>query len=457
MRRAILLSLVLLLMSGLACNSGAGPSARTAANDMPPFSEKFARDARTLYRLAWTDDGYPGRREADGSIYAHPLYGVYVIQDYLGQNASRPSARLRRAIRRMADSVLRRMDEHEGALVFWYEASEEFSRAYRRYYSGLTQSYYAIALHQAAELLEDESLERDAARVFDSLLVPAESGGVFFEDSHGISVAEVPQEPNSYILNGWLSTLYSVDKYAKLSGSKKAARLVDESSRALLALLPLYDVPALANSRYGLTGFLDLRLASRDANVALRKMTLTVPGEGFFGVPRAKAASKWQNRIIDDTRANVVPSRASFPELNELAITIEADSSGAAQLQAFVSSNYDPRWSAPTDEEWVTVKTFRVKRGRQEIRVPLPWEPLELVAYPTDFGKKVDGRHMNFYHSIHVTQLKSLADVTGNSEFERWSEKWRGYMCRWKDMEVYEGLWASIPDGRRVPVTKICA
>jgi hypothetical protein len=190
---------------------------------MPSLSPRLA-GMQDFYRFSFLPDGYPGRRDDDGTVFAHPLYGAYVLEDYLDQYAADPAPALRTAIGAVARATIARMSPHEGALVFWYAAEPtRGARLYARHYSGLTQSYYAVQLQRAGKALADPALVKAAARVFDSLLVPAERDGVHFADARGVTIAEVPQRPNSWILNGWLSALASIVEYGRLSGSAKAA------------------------------------------------------------------------------------------------------------------------------------------------------------------------------------------------------------------------------------------
>src|SRR5690606_7145991 len=127
---------------------------------------------------------------------------------------------LERGLSTVAHAAIDRMDEHHGALVFWYDAApERGARLYRRHYSGLTQGYYAETLHRVGDRLDDPELIEAAARVFKSLTIPVEDDGVLHRTPYGPVIAEVPQQPNAWILNGWQSALTSVHGYAERSGS----------------------------------------------------------------------------------------------------------------------------------------------------------------------------------------------------------------------------------------------
>lgn len=307
-----------------------------------------------------------------------------------------------------------------------------------------------MALHRAGKALQDPRLVEGAARVFDSLLIPVEDGGVLHRTSRGPVIAEVPQQPNSWILNGWQSALVSVQEYADLSGSEKARRLVRDSARTMAKVLPLYDAKRLANSRYGLTGFVYLRLRTDSTPTRILGARIEVPGEGVFSVP-ARSGSRWQNYLFKEdlqpdgatlrgasVQMNVVLSRASRPEPNLLRFTLDAPEPATVVVEGYVG-RYDPLKSSPIEARWEEVARLTAM-PRESAVVELPASLVDRVVYPTNFAKEIDGENTNVYHTIHVRRLRELADSTGLSEFDRWASRWEGYICRWANMDIYAGL-----------------
>ncbi|WP_016908850.1 D-glucuronyl C5-epimerase family protein [Streptomyces xiaopingdaonensis] len=423
---------------------GDPPRSRERAAGMPAFSEKLAPMAKGFYDMAWTADGYPGRNNHDGTVYEHPIYPTYVLHDYLEQYGKHPSPKLKAAIRTVAHATVRRLKPFRGALVAWY-APKPGTRHTERRYSALTQAYYAHRLRSAAELLHDRSLRTAARRAFHALTVPADKGGVRYRDRHGTSIAELPQRPNGYVLNGWQSALVSAWKYGEASGDRRAKRLVRTSARTMARMLPLYDAPEVANSRYGLTGYTHVRTVGAD----LRDARVSVPGEGSQGLVRGKGTELWTNHRVGPRQVNLVLSRASLPEPNVLRL----DVSGPARVQVQVGE-YDPLVSQPPRARWVTVG--KVDKGRP--RVEVGRDVLDKLAYPTNFVKKIDGRQTNVYHAIHIRNLRELGRITGDERFAKWAERWSRATCRWKEMPVYEGMYvrSNEPGARSVAVSDLC-
>jgi hypothetical protein len=136
---------------------------------MPPFSESLER-MRSFYKIRFDADGYPSKLQDDG-LYAHPIYGYYVIKDYVRQYKKEPSQTLADALVKVADAALSRMEEHEDALVFWYNDAL-IARGESRHYSGLTQAYYAIGFWQVYEITGEQRYAEASKKVFRSLLIP---------------------------------------------------------------------------------------------------------------------------------------------------------------------------------------------------------------------------------------------------------------------------------------------
>lgn len=439
---------LVLVIAGPGCDQAADTGA-----SMPPFSEALQRD-QDYYRMRFLPHGYPGKEGG----FAHPIYGAYVLEDYLNQYEEAPTKRLREAIAIVARASVNRMENFRGTLVFWYAADPNVARAYRRHYSGLTQAYYATALHRAGTVLRDRSLGGAAERVFASLLVPAEEGGVYYRSDLGVTVAEVPQEPNSWILNGWQSILFSVNEYARMSGSRRASQLFAESARTMARMLPLYDAASVKNSRYGLTGFAYVRLEFADPVDRLVDVEHVVPREGAFAVPRGNLR-RWQDHVVPsdigpdgtpatrNVRLNLVLSRASYPAPN----VVRARVRGAAASKVRLSVNagrYDPLSSSPVDEDWVPVADAPVPAGESMVELRIPWSrATELIGYPTNFKKRLGGKQVNVYHPVHIKRLRELHAATRLSPFARWAERWNVAICQWSQMPLYRGLY--VRDYRR--------
>lgn len=435
---------------------------------MPPLTGNMVKNG-DYYRLEWMPDGYPGRRD-ESTVWAHPIYGAYALKDYLSQYQRRPSAELHTALTSVARAAVARMESFEDALVFWYEKDVTHARFTHRGYSGLTQAYYALNLARTARVLNDPTLRSASDRVFRSLLITTDRGGVLAEGRRGPSVAEFPQEPNSYILNGWLSALCAIDEYADVAGSSAARDLVRASAVEVTERLPQYDVPALCTSRYGLSGFVYCRMVFRQLDgrrVQVINPRLVIPGEPDVrieevGGPRwvshaveadVKAARSELIEVYDNQlRLNVVMSRASYPQPNRLKCQLSGPATTVeVQMQ---TGRYDPLTVASVDRTWVTIARLECSQGNSKLDVALPWDVADLVAYPTNFAKRIDSRNVNIYHQVHINRLRELHGLVRLPELAEWADTWSRYLSQWKDLPVYAGLHARGPEGL-VPVADL--
>jgi hypothetical protein len=422
---------------------------RLRAPTMPSFSTAL-ENMRPFYRIEFFPDGYPGRDDG----WAHPIYGVYVIDDYIAQYKKSPGPALRAAISMVAHAAVHRMDNYRGALVFWYNADpERGGRIYDRHFSALTQSYYARALAEAGTVLADESLVSAANLVYKSLHIATEDGGVLHNTAVGPVLAEVPQIPNSWILNGWLSALVSISEYARITGLPEPTAFVLESSNALLKVLELYDDPEHENSRYGLTGFAYTRLNFTEPGTELVSISLKIDDEKPIKfapisgtrwqntiLPTSKVESSNGNLVVIEKQLNLNGVFSLFGKSDNRIDVVFSSSTRSLKAAAVQIGDYDPLSSSPVNERWVELPVVYDHTGLNA-SIDIPRSIVEHMVYPTNFVKKINGKQTNVYHGIHTQQLKRLAKITGIKEFGVWAEKWTGYACNWSNIPLYKALY----------------
>lgn len=401
------------------------------------------------YKGIFLPDGYPGKL-VGGEPVAHPIYGVYVIRDYLKQAGRTGDRRYLDAAVRVARRAADRMHDHGDALVFWYEPDSGLSSwNTHRHYSALTQSYYASTLTEAGLTAGDTALVQAGRRVFASLLVPVADGGVLVRTSEGTAFEEVPTNPTSLVLNGWQSTLLSMWEYADLVDDEDVRDVVRGSARTMAGMLPRYDLPDLHNTRYSLNGFMYVRVLLDDPGCTVERAESEVPGASPLVIPVGRPGqSRWTPWLFPQdvdqdmgvvgrqVRLNVVLSRLSFPTPNVLHLTVRSPRLQRGRLQMH-TGRYSPLANAPVDPEWRDVGAGRLVPGTNQVTLTLPWDAAELVGYPTNFMKKIQGRQTNVYHDLHVKRLTQLSAATGVSELGEWARMWRGYTRHWATSSTY--------------------
>ena len=117
---------------------------------LPPL-QRTREEVYDYYKLRFLQNGYPGKQLKD-RIAPHPIYGAYVIRDYLTQYDSTKDDKYLKAAVKVARASLGRMEEFKNALVFWYKPDEGLSSFPARFYSGLTQSRYLVLLLNSLNL-----------------------------------------------------------------------------------------------------------------------------------------------------------------------------------------------------------------------------------------------------------------------------------------------------------------
>ena len=438
---------VLILLLPLSYFMVEGSKLQQSIPSPPPLPE--AREKiYEFYKLKYMADGYPGKETSDGVI-AHPIYGAYVINDYCREyKKNGDDSYLRMAIN-TADATINRMEAVGEALVFYYPPG--LSAIPHRFYSGLTQARYLTVFSDLAGVSGDSKYSAAAERVLNSLCIPVEDGGVLKKRPGGSAIEEYPHEPPLYTLNGWTTAMILIKKYAVSHKNGRADELFVENLNLLKKLLPLYDLPELANSRYNLAGNVDIRFVfDTKFKGIIKRSTVIIPGEGRYPVLSRGANNKWINRftsggrskdsnyVVEDkvVQANVLLSMISGEKPNYFEAEIE---SGADDVELEFQLNkilYEPV-DLKFNDEWMALKKFTLRKGLNRIRVEIPWNRAWLVAHPTVFTKRIAGKNYNTYHYLHIKNMKALFKLSGDPLLKEYMEKWMEYTGRWPEMPVY--------------------
>jgi hypothetical protein len=395
-----------------------------------PLPESRA-EIYAYYKLGWLADGYPGKY-TDNGLVAHPIYGTYVIYDYLREYKRTADSRYLDAAASVARAGASRMEDVGDALVFYYRPESGLTPLPDKFYSALTQSRWLDAFSKIYELNGDLYFRDMANKVFLSLSIPVDQGGVLKEVQGGVSIEEYPHKVPLYTLNGWLTALNIIIEYADRSGNLNARGLIDGNLHALRKMLPLYDLPALSNSRYQLANVAKIKFTG----VKVVDVKVEIPGEGVFPLDDVQGVGRqWSNYLYPLSGAqglHAVLGYVSAPQPNVLHITTASD--GVLNVD-MGGSSYNPLVTSLAVRQWDRVGSFSVVGNK--VAVSLPWSKAYLVAYPTAFTKKIGDKKYNVYHFIHINELMKLYRYTGDDVFKEYAERWRGYVASWKSIDAY--------------------
>jgi len=209
---------------------------------------------------------------------------------------------------------------------------------------------------------------------------------------------------------------------------------------ALKTLLPLYDVEHLCNTRYQLTGFVRVKLVSRrSVGMTPRSLEVEIPGEGWFAgdtVIHRHRSSRWNNFVERVERrliiANVVLSMISHPAPNGLKVELDAEADSDLSIY-LATADYEPETTAMKTTGGTLLTTTAIHPGRNIVRFSVALDKDNIVAYPTNFKKRLEGPHgrgFNAYHFIHAKSLATLYKRTRRPILLEYCRKWSGYIDR---------------------------
>lgn len=411
---------------------------------LPPLqaSRKAVWD---YYRIEFLPSGYPGRR-TDGELFAHPIYGPYVISDYTAQYRSTKDPIYLDAACRVADAAIAQMATVGDGLVFMYdqEASKVSSKK-GLFYSGLTQSRYIEVLSKLLILPGTDRFRDPLHRILTSLTIPVGDGGVArYTANGGLVIEEYPGIMPDLTLNGWTTATCILNDFATKNDDEQAREVFAQSVRGLEELVHLYDVPELANSRYRLTGHASIRLSTQGADVKVVDCAVVIPGSGTFaanmdGDPAGEVIKAGPLEILDGAARTirVLLSRLSWPDQNKIILSIRSPRVSRLDV-AMGQGKYSPLNSGPRVQGYSPLKTLALEKGLNVIEVEIPWAEAEMIAHPTNFLKKIAGKQFNQYHFIHVDTLGKIVAETGSEVLRHYQEKWAGYPTQWPHIAEYQ-------------------
>ncbi|ASN21337.1 D-glucuronyl C5-epimerase family protein [Arthrobacter sp. YN] len=397
------------------------------------------------YRIEFLPNGYPGRR-TDGVLMAHPIYGPYVITDYLIQYGLTEDPIFLEAAIRVADISVAMMEPLHDGLVFNYdEERAKVSSKKGTWYSGLTQSRYVDVLSRLLAYPDTERFRGPLKAVLTSLTIPVEDGGVArYTSDGGLIIEEYPATFPNCTLNGWTTATCILLDVAKATNDDGDWEVFHKSVRGMESVIGLYDVPELANSRYKLEGDATFQLTAAGSDLEVTDCHVVVPSAGVFAAnvdgDQAGEALKAGPLAIRDGklgRVKVRLSRFSWPSPNRLLLKVTAER--AAQVKVAIGeTTYNPFGSVPKVTGQKHLQEFDLLPGENLLEIAVPWIAAEMVAHPTNFSKKLTGRQFNVYHFIHIDTLTKIVEQSGSEILGYYLDKWRHAPSLWAEHPAYQ-------------------
>lgn len=418
---------------------------------MPPLNPA-RKKVYDYYQLEFMPNGYPGRRTEEG-IIPHPIYGTYVISDYLAQYRRTGDDSLLAGIHRVSDAAREQMTEIEGGLLFFYPPG--ISGYDESFASGLTQSRYMDVFTRVYQKTKDKKFKELADAVFRSHLVSVEKGGPLLRWNGETIIEEYPFRIPTFVQNGWTTSLHLLKQYADHFKNDVAQELFQDSLKSLIDFLPKYDAQSVSSSRYELTRPVVLQLTKRsDGLLTLKRGSVRIGEQEFLIDPSpTEGGSRFHNRALagatnrngifvkNPAQINLLLSRASYPDPNIVTLDLESSRTCLVDIEvshgdfsnSVFAGNHKMEW-------WDHVQTVALHKGHNTIAFPVPWDKIPLVGHPTNFGKLIGGRSYNVYHFIHIDNLNRLNNANPHPELAYWANRWESYAEHWPTHRIYSEL-----------------
>lgn len=407
---------------------------------LPAHRQQLYRD---FYKLGFDPDGCPVKRSDSGTAVFHPILAAYLIFDFASAYEYDLNGPCLGHAAQIAESALQRAELFQDTLVFFYDESDGLSYVPGRFFSALTQAWFVIALCKLNRFRP--KYREPILRIFNSLLVPIETGGVLVRKPFGWIVEEYPHDPRFYTLNGWLTVLRwiirCVDDLEALG--LDAHGFLRQNIRAAAHLLPLYDAGFCLNSRYQLTGFSRIQVIfDKPVDVEVESFSVEIPGEGVYPGALTRQDSRWKNYLERAEgrlrQFSVTLSLIAFPEPNRFRLSLRTGTPCSVRIR-LAKGDYRPSNTGMPTERWDDIaKVDLPAPGAHQIACDIPYDEQNLFAYPTNFKKLIDGKYYNSYHFIHIWGCAEIFQYSGEPVFKDYCLRFLDYFAQWESLGLSE-------------------
>lgn len=395
------------------------------------------------YRLAGiAADGYPLMTSSDG-VVAHPIHGTYMGLELLrGLKASDGEGL--DEVERLLEAAVSRMEDDGSTLRFMYRAGSGLTPYPSDFYSALTQAHYLNVFGRLLDLRPTSRVRELLQRIFRSLLIPIDSGGVLHDRRGILSFEEFPSPIPNLVLNGWLTVLNEVFEYGVMTNNTEALSLVLESTQSLATLLERYDAVEAWSSRYRLTGNVSHRIVFQGAVPEIVDIVVGHAGYEARVQPSeakphslAHIASK-PTKIRPTLTLKAAASVIHYPEPSRVSVRFKTIRKCRVTWNVLVPE-FDPAYVTPRGASQQQISSTTLGTGEHTVTQEIPAHLVfGWVAPPTAFSKVIEDNRFNVYHYLHIKALTQLHHFTGLPELKFWRDRWLSYVEEWPTFALYD-------------------
>lgn len=336
------------------------------------------------------------------------------------------------------------MEDDGSTLRFMYRAESGLTPYPSDFYSALTQAHYLNVFGRLLQLRPTSRVRDLLHRIFRSLLIPIDSGGVFHDQGGIVAFEEYPSQIPNFVLNGWLTVLNELFEYGVIAENPEALSLVTESARSLSTLLERYDAAEVLSSRYSLTGNVSHRIFFKGAVPEIIDVVVGHAGYEARIAEQDARPHSLAHIAMKPTRSNPVMtlksagSTVQSPEPSRVAVRLKTTKSCRVTWNTLIP-DFDPAFVTPRGVSQKQLSSTDLGVGEHVVTQEIPADlVLGWAAAPTAFSKIINDRRYNVYHYLHIKALTQLHHFTGFSELEFWRDRWLSYVRSWPTFPLYD-------------------
>ncbi len=165
-------------------------------------------------------------------------YGFMLHADYLETK----DEALLQTLNAIVDRLIALQAEKEDTIA-WYSYTFDFKyKINPPWASGMSQGEGISFYLRMYEITQDEKLLLYAKKAYQFLEVDVKNGGVKTRDAHGLLwYEEYPSHPSSYVLNGFIYTLFGLYDLYRITGDLDIKKNIDSCLKTLRFHLPNFD------------------------------------------------------------------------------------------------------------------------------------------------------------------------------------------------------------------------
>ncbi|QNU62103.1 D-glucuronyl C5-epimerase family protein [Vreelandella titanicae] len=406
----------------------------------------------TFYRVdGFFEDGYPRHNSKifEDKYVAHPMHGAYFISRLVALGNKNKNNSYYRVAHMLVKSAAERMEDVDGALCFYYKPGDGVNKYGHSFYSGLTQCRYLESITILNEIYSDINTSGILKKIAKSMTVTVENGGVILENKYGVFIEEYPSDMPKYVLNGWLTALNSMFKYAKQYNDERILHICNRSAQTLEDVLSKFDMPERLNTAYSLTSHAYVEIFTDRDNALDLDVIEVKSGGAVLSYDFKKKTTKKDNFFIYKGDKKTIKKKnqkmkisfelSAIDEVNsdELTLKFKNDNDvfdGNVYMQTFVPE-YDVKYPHPISKYANDVFSFELKRQDNGLSLYSVFLDKEIfhpwLKKPVPFGKKINDLHFNVYHFIHVNGLSKLLEFYDSERIAFWRDRWLAYTKQW--------------------------